>query len=72
MGKMDWKLSDVTCRPGAREAACAGCGKAILAGKIWVHEVKTSWFRGDDAVDFYHEKCGYKARSKAVRAAKGE
>lgn len=44
-------------RPGL--LSCSNCGKPFKKGEWFVvEETPTNWFRGDDEVRAYHEKCG--------------
>jgi hypothetical protein len=59
------KLENVERRPGAKKAKCGVCGKGFVLNpklgwrgtKVIVEEIKTSHFRGDDEVNFYHPEC---------------
>lgn len=53
------------CRIGIKTSTCKICGKPFLptpqrgwkGTKAIVEEIQTSWFRGDDIVNFYHVDC---------------
>ena len=59
------KLENAEMRPGAKRSKCKACGKAFVLDpkmgwkgtKVVVEEIRTSHFRGDDVVNFYHPEC---------------
>lgn len=61
----DWKHEHCARRPGAKQALCVICHKPFVsdeqrgwkATKVMVRETRTSWFRGDDVVEFAHPEC---------------
>lgn len=69
-GPMAWKgaemkLENAESRPGAKKAKCGVCGKGFQLDpkkgwkgtRVVVEEVRTSAFRGEDVVNFYHPEC---------------
>lgn len=60
----NWQSTTCWNRPGAKQSKCCVCGKPFIMDtggwkqtRIMVREEKTSWFRGDDSVEFAHTYC---------------
>jgi len=55
-GKDKWSKATIFNRPGA--SVCSMCGKKFIKKEVFfVRETKTTWFRGDDEVDFFCVDC---------------
>jgi hypothetical protein len=79
-----WSRETVGQRPGTRHHPCDGCGQPFKQGSnkhpstevLIVHEIRSSCFRGEDEIEFYHEKCApvtwmeWKQDSAKKRAAR--
>jgi len=57
MSKTKWSTDTLFSRPGAKKG-CSFCKKKFEEKEVfYVRETKTSWFRGDDEVEFICLKC---------------